>query len=208
VTTSDKNVDISTSDEAGDDILSITPEKAATAGSMAEPFGEAAAAKSVTAAAGKKVVEPETGTAANSAVENAAKEVVRASSAKSGPPLTGVAEPAARGEATGQKKARMRSFPDRSSSSSSSLGFVSRFNSSASAPVSENEVAGDLTLYLGPCTVINNKFDGKQTFSLIIWGLFLQPRFDKRLWQLSKRLQCTNKGKWWEQVSLVILGIF
>ncbi len=117
---------------------------AATAGSMAEPPGEAAAANSVTAAAGKKVVEPEAGTAAKSA-----KGFVGVSSAKSGPAAaTGVAEPTARGEAaTGQKKTRMRSFPDRNSSSSS-LGFVSRFNSSASAPVSEKEVTRRLSIVL------------------------------------------------------------
>ncbi len=143
----EKNVDISTGDDAGDAMLSMTPEKAATAESMAEPSGEAAAAKSEAAAAGKKAVEPSAGdeaaTTAKSAVEMAAKEVVGVSSAKSGPPAaTGVADPAARGEATtGQKKTRMRSFPDRNSSSSS-LGFVSRFNN-ASAPVSENEVTGD-----------------------------------------------------------------
>jgi hypothetical protein len=180
VATADRNVDISTSDDAGDAMLAMTPEKAATVGSMTatagsiaattctgsiaettgsmtatvgsmtEPPGEEAATNSVAAAAGKKVVEPEACTAAKSAVEMAAKEVAGLSSAKSGPPAAAgaVAEPAARGEATtGQKKTRMRSFPDRNSSSSS-LGFVSRFNSSASAPVSENEVTRRLGVVL------------------------------------------------------------
>ncbi len=158
VTTADRNVDVSASDHADDAMLSMTPEKAATLDSIAEPSGEAAAAKGVTASAGKKPVEPsasnEATTAAKSAVavEMAAKEVAGVLSAKSGPPAAaGVAEPAARGETTtGQKKSRMRSFPDRNSSSSS-LGFVSRFNSSASAPVSENEVTGSLALCLGSC---------------------------------------------------------
>jgi hypothetical protein len=141
-----KTEDVSTCDDAGDDMLSMTPEKAATVGSMVESSGEeAAAAKSVTASAVKKAVEPETGTA-KSVVEIAAKEVVGVSSAKSAGDIAAkevVGVSAARGEATtGQKKTRMRSFPDRNSSSSS-LGFVSRFNSSASAPVSENEVIKD-----------------------------------------------------------------
>ncbi len=128
----DRNVAVSTSDDVGDAMLSMTPEKAATAESLAEPSVEAAA-KSVTESAVKTVVEPSAGneasTTAKSPVEIAAKEVVGVSSG--------------RGEAaTGQKKTRMRSFPDRNSSSSS-LGFVSRFNSSASAPVSENEVIKD-----------------------------------------------------------------
>jgi len=130
----DSNGSSSTSTDLGDDKLSEGPKKA-TLEELSASDEAKTAVKGLEETAAKGAAE----SSASGEAEAAAKAVTE-STARGvlAPAPKGTMEPMSRGGPSGQRKGRMRSFPERVSSTSS-LGFLSRSNH-ASAPV--NGMAG------------------------------------------------------------------